>query len=64
MRITYEGSVAENGKEIARCWRGETIATTLAKGIANLKYQFNKQRGKSPYCKIQFNENQVKVRYE
>ena len=54
MKYIYDGPVVEGSIEICKHWHGETTAPSKAKAISNLKYQFNKQRGKYPYCKVEF----------
>ena len=61
MRYIYDGPVTECGKEITKHWHGETAAPSLAKAQSNLKYQFNKQRNRQPYCKVEFNINNIKI---
>ena len=45
-RYSYSGPVVEYDKCIASKWNGTTHAPTEEKALANLKYQFNKQRGR------------------
>ena len=40
-RYFYEGPVLEFDKVIAKCWRGETIASSKRKARSNLAYQFS-----------------------
>ena len=41
-RYFYEGPVLEFDKVIAKCWRGETIASSKRKARSNLAYQFKR----------------------
>ena len=60
MKFIYDGPVSDGTKEIARHWYAETIAPTLAKAKSNLRYQFNKQNNRLPYCKVEFQINKFK----
>jgi len=48
----YEGPVMEFEKCIDNNWRGSTYAVSKKKALSNLTYQFKKQTGRSPNCKI------------
>lgn len=61
MTYIYDGPVSDGNKEITRHWHGETIAPSLAKAQGNLKYQFNKQANRLPYCTVQFDINKIKA---
>ena len=61
MKYIYDGSVTEYGTEICRRWHGETTAPSLAKAVSNLKYQYNKQHNRLPYCKIELNTKNIKM---
>ena len=45
-RYFYEGPVLEFDNVIAKCWRGETIASSKRKARSNLAYQFKKNNNR------------------
>lgn len=51
-RYFYEGPVLEFDKVIAKCWRGETIASSKRKTRSNLAYQFKRATNRTPRTKI------------
>ena len=51
-RYFYEGPVLEFDKVIAKCWRGETIASSKRKARSNLAYQFKKKTNRIPSTRI------------
>jgi hypothetical protein len=61
MKYIYTGPVSDGTKELARQWHGETVAPTLEKAKSNLKYQFNTQYNRLPYCKVEFDINKIKI---
>lgn len=61
MKYIYIGPVSDGTKEIARQWCGETVAPSLAKAKSNLKYQFNKQNNRLPYCTVEFDDSKIKM---
>jgi hypothetical protein len=61
MKYIYDGPVSDGTKEIARKWHGETVAPSLAKAKSNLKYQFNMQNNRLPYCKVEFDAKKIKM---
>lgn len=49
---SYNGSVLEFDREVARHWSAQTHACSEAKARANLAYQFKKETGRVPRTKI------------
>lgn len=48
----YNGPVVAFGKVIANKWSGETIATSRAKALNNLGYQFKKDANLAPRSRV------------
>lgn len=61
MKYIYDGPVSDGTRELSRRWYGATTADSIAKAKNNLKYQFNKQNNRSPYCKAEFDVNKIKI---
>ena len=49
---TYDGPVLEFDRIVANNWHGQTYAASEAKARTNLAYQFKRNNGKAPRCKI------------
>ena len=49
---SYDGPVLEFDRIVANKWHGQTVAVTEAKARSNLAYQFKKENGRVPRCKI------------
>lgn len=56
----YEGPVVAFGKVIANKWKGETVATSRAKALNNLAYQFKKEAKMVPASRVNLVEKYLK----
>lgn len=51
-RYAYQGPVMEFSRCVDDNWKAETMAASAAKAKSNLTYQWKKQNGRVPTCKI------------
>ena len=57
-RYTFAGSVKDSfSRIICHAWHGATYATSAAKALANLSYQFKKTSGLAAYARIELDGN-------
>ncbi len=57
-RYTFAGSVKDSfSRIICHAWHGATYATSAAKALANLSYQFKKTAGLATYARIELDGN-------
>ena len=57
-RYTFAGSVKDSfSRIICHAWHGATYATSAAKALSNLSYQFKKSTGMTSYTRIQLDGN-------
>lgn len=51
-QYVYEGPVMEFDRCVMNHWKGTTVAVSEKKARSNLTYQYKKNHGKMPTCKI------------
>lgn len=49
---SYDGPVLEFDRIVANHWKAQTYAVSEAKARVNLAYQFKRDTGRVPRCKI------------
>ena len=52
-RYSYDGPVMEFDRCVSNRWKGETVAPSEKKAKSNLLYQWKKEKGRVPTCKIE-----------
>jgi hypothetical protein len=59
-KFYYDGPVCQFGKLISENWHGETWATSEAKALSNLSYQFKTEANLLPGSKIELSDDYMR----